>query len=114
MPRQISDPQLSRLSEYITGWLGLHFPKKRWGDLERIICHVAPELGFEDTDACIERLLSGQFAKEHEEILAGHLILDGAGHDNELFLATADLGQRIAAFFAGAEAKDETLATPLW
>ncbi|MBC8018986.1 MAG: protein-glutamate O-methyltransferase CheR, partial [Verrucomicrobia bacterium] len=75
MPRQISDPQLSRLSEYVTGWLGLHFPKKSWRDLERIICHVAPELGFEDTDACIERLVSGQLAKEQEEILADHLTI---------------------------------------
>ena len=75
MPRQISDRQLSRLSEYVTGWLGLHFPKKRWRDLDRIICHAATELGFEDTDACIERLLSGQFAKEQEEILAGHLTI---------------------------------------
>ena len=75
MPRKISDRQLFRLSEYVTGWLGLHFPKKRWHDLERIICHAAPELGFENTDACIERLVSGQFAKEQEEILAGHLTI---------------------------------------
>jgi len=75
MPRLISDRQLSRLSEYVTGWLGLHFPKKRWRDLERIICHAAPELGFEDTDACIERLVSRQFAKEQEEIITGHLTI---------------------------------------
>ncbi|GAC1471433.1 MAG: hypothetical protein PVSMB11_07130 [Desulfuromonadaceae bacterium] len=75
MSSQISDRQLSRLSEYVTGWLGLHFPKKRWRDLERIICHAAAELGFEDTDACIERLASGQLAKEQEEILAGHLTI---------------------------------------
>jgi chemotaxis protein methyltransferase CheR len=75
MSRQISDRQLSRLSEYITGWLGLHFPKKRWRDLERAICHATPELGFEDTDACIERLVSGQFDKKQEEILAGHLTI---------------------------------------
>jgi chemotaxis protein methyltransferase CheR len=75
MSRQISDWQLSRLSEYVTGWLGLHFPKKRWHDLERAICHTAQELEFENTDACIERLVSGQFAKEQEEILAGHLTI---------------------------------------
>ncbi len=75
MSRQISDPQLFRLSEYVTDWLGLHFPKKRWHDLERIICHAAPELGFEDTNACIERLVSRQLAKEQEAILAAHLTI---------------------------------------
>jgi chemotaxis protein methyltransferase CheR len=73
--RQISALQLSRISEYVTSWLGLHFPKKRWRDLERILCHVAPELGFEDTDACIERLVSGQLGKEQEDILASHLTI---------------------------------------
>lgn len=75
MPRQISDRQLSRLSEYVTGWLGLHFPKKRWRDLERNIRNAAQELGFKDTEACIERLVSGQFEKGQEEILAGHLTI---------------------------------------
>lgn len=75
MPRPISDPQLFRLSEYVTGWLGLHFPRKRWRDLERNIRHAAQELGFKDADACIERLVSGQFEKEQEEILAGHLTI---------------------------------------
>jgi len=75
MSCQISDRQLSRLSEYVTGWLGLHFPKKRWRDLERIISHVAQELGFEDRDRCIDLLLSGQLAREQEDILAGHLTI---------------------------------------
>ena len=63
MSRQISDLQLSRLSEYVTGWLGLHFPRKRWRDLERIITHAAQELGFEDRGTCIDLLLSGRLAK---------------------------------------------------
>jgi len=75
MSRRISAPQLSQISDYIAGWLGLHFPEKRWRDLERIICHAAPELGFEDTDACIKRLVSGQLAKGQEEILANHLTI---------------------------------------
>src|SRR6185369_14530038 len=75
MPRTLSDQQLSRLSEYVTGWLGLHFPKKRWRDLERNICHAALELGFEDTDACIEQLVSGQLVKGQEEVLASHLTI---------------------------------------
>ena len=75
MARQISALQLSRISEYVTGWLGLHFPKKRWRDLERIICSAALELGFKDTDACIEQLVSGQLVKEQQEILASHLTI---------------------------------------
>jgi len=75
MPHRITDQQMTRLSEYITRWLGLHFPKKRWRDLERIIVHAAPELGFEETKACIERLVSGSFSKEQEDILASHLTI---------------------------------------
>ncbi len=75
MSRRISDPQLFRLSEYVAGWLGLHFPKKRWGDLDRIICHAAQELEFETTDTCVEQILSGQLAREQEEILTAHLTI---------------------------------------
>lgn len=75
MPRTLSDQQLSCLSEYVTSWLGLHFPQKRWRDLERNICHAALELGFEDTDACIEQLVSGRLGKGREEVLASHLTI---------------------------------------
>ncbi len=75
MSRQISDRLLTQLSVYVTSWLGLHFPEKRWGDLARIISHAARELGFEDVDAFIERLVSRQTTKEQEEILAGHLTI---------------------------------------
>jgi chemotaxis protein methyltransferase CheR len=73
--RQISDRLLTQLSEYVTGWLGLHFPEKRWGDLARIVCHAAQELGFEDVDAFIERVVSRRTTKEQEDILAGHLTI---------------------------------------
>jgi len=75
MPNRIPDKQLSRLDLYINGWLGLHFPKKRWRDLERIIVHTAPELGFHDTATCIERLVSGQFSKAQQETLASCLTI---------------------------------------
>ncbi len=71
----IPDQQLCRLSNFVTGWLGLHFPKKRWRDLERIITQTTPELGCPDTDSCIERLLAGQFSKDQEEILASRLTI---------------------------------------
>jgi chemotaxis protein methyltransferase CheR len=75
MSRQISDRLLTQLSEYVTGWLGLHFPEKRWGDLARIISQAARELGFEDVDAFIGQLVSRRTTKEQEEILAGHLTI---------------------------------------
>jgi chemotaxis protein methyltransferase CheR len=74
MSRQISDRQLTLLSEHVAGWLGLHFPKKRWSDLDRITCHAAQELGFEAVDMC-ERIISGQLDKEQEEIIAAHLTI---------------------------------------
>ncbi|HEX9079576.1 MAG TPA: CheR family methyltransferase, partial [Desulfuromonadaceae bacterium] len=74
-PRQLSDQQLSRLDRYVTDWLGLHFPRKRWHDLERIVLHAAPELGFRSADECIERLVSGQLGAEQKEILASHLTI---------------------------------------
>lgn len=75
MPRRFTDQQMSRLSAHVTRWLGLHFPKKRWHDLERIITHVASDLGFEDTGGCVERLVSGAFSREQEDILASHLTI---------------------------------------
>ncbi len=75
MPRQISDQQLSRLNRFVTDWLGLHFPKKRWRDLERIVVHAAPEMGFQSGDECIEQLVSGRLSAGQEEILASHLTI---------------------------------------
>lgn len=66
MSRQISDRLLTQLSEHVTGWLGLHFPKKSWGDLSRIISHAAQEPGSEDVDAFIGRLVSGHISREQE------------------------------------------------
>jgi chemotaxis protein methyltransferase CheR len=75
MPRRISDQQLSHLSEFVASWLGLHFPKKRWHDLDRIICHVADELGFQNPGACIEQIVTRRLGKEREDILTGHLTI---------------------------------------
>jgi len=75
MPRQVPDQQISRLNRYVADWLGLHFPKKRWRDLERIIVHAAPELGFQTVDECIERLLSGEFSAHQANTLAGRLTI---------------------------------------
>lgn len=68
----------------------------------------------------ISGTLDGRTPPENaEEIRVGfshsaHLILDGAGHDNELFLAWPGLAAQIADFYSGAAVEDRTLATPLW
>lgn len=73
MPRQITDHQMAQFSDYVTSRLGLHFPKKRWPDLERIINRAAGELGFKDAATCIKWLLSSKFSEEQAAILASHL-----------------------------------------
>jgi chemotaxis protein methyltransferase CheR len=73
--RTTSDQQMSRLSKFVAGWLGLHFPKKRWIDLDRNISHAARELGLPDVDECIELLLSGQLGKDQEQIITSHLTI---------------------------------------
>jgi chemotaxis protein methyltransferase CheR len=71
----ISDQQTARLSEFVTTWLGLHFPKNRWSDLRRNMANASCELGIPDVNACVGLLLSRQFTREQEEILASHLTI---------------------------------------
>ncbi|MBA3889359.1 MAG: alpha/beta hydrolase [Gemmatimonadaceae bacterium] len=44
---------------------------------------------------------------------ARHLVLDGAGHDDDLWTATPMVGERIAAFVAGRSMGNVTVVTPL-
>lgn len=44
---------------------------------------------------------------------AGHLILDGAGHDDDLWTASPIIADRIAGFLAGGRPASETISTPL-
>jgi chemotaxis protein methyltransferase CheR len=71
----ISDQQLSRLSEFVTTWLGLHFPRKRWRDLQRNMVNAARELDIPDVNVCAGLLVTRQLTKEQEEILASHLTI---------------------------------------
>ena len=48
MTHRISDHLLAQCSEFITARFGLHFPRKRWRDLERGIVCAAREFGMED------------------------------------------------------------------
>ena len=70
MTQRISEHLFSQCSETVTALFGLHFPRKRWRDLERGILCAARELGFADTAACMRWLVTTQPAKEELDILA--------------------------------------------
>lgn len=73
MPQGVSDALLSRLSDLVAAQTGLHFPQKRWHDLERGISTAARELDFKDPESCIEWLLSSASTRSQIEVLASHL-----------------------------------------
>ncbi len=69
----LSDQLLSQLSEFVAKQTGLHFPRERWGDLERGIRSAAPEFDAPDADSCAQRLQSAPLARNQIEILASAL-----------------------------------------
>src|SRR5688572_26847622 len=73
MPERIPEPLLSRFSEFVTGRMGLHFPREKWNDLERSIKPAASELGFDNSVDCIQWLLSSDLTRNQIETLASHL-----------------------------------------
>lgn len=64
---------LAQLSEFLAERTGLHFPRERWRDLERAVSAAAPDLGFDDAESCIHRLLASSPERTRIEILASHL-----------------------------------------
>ena len=75
MTHTISDQLLAQCSEFVTLRFGLHFPKKRWRDLERGVIRAARDLGFTDAQACVRRLVTSQLTKEETEALVCHLTI---------------------------------------
>ena len=73
MPGTLAKENLERLSAVVASRMGLHFPGERLRDLERGIDSAARELGFEDTGACVEWLLSSPLTRSCIEVLASHL-----------------------------------------
>lgn len=69
----LPDPLLSALSALLSTRIGLHFPKARWGDLERGIAAASPAFGMRDAASCAQRLLSAPLTHREIEILASHL-----------------------------------------
>ncbi|MSM39355.1 MAG: chemotaxis protein CheR [Geobacter sp.] len=75
MKRHLPPLLLSRLSGFVTGRLGLHFPQHRWHDLERRISQAAVDFGFDNAKTCIEWLLEEKLSPEHIGMLARHLTI---------------------------------------
>lgn len=69
----IPHPLLSQLSELLSTQMGLHYPEKRWTDLERGITAAAPALGVGSPEACVRQLLSTTLTRRQIEILASYL-----------------------------------------
>lgn len=75
MNHRISSHLLSQCSRFVSDTMGLHFPPDRWADLERLLASVTRELGFSDTRAGIEWLLSSPLNKSQFEVLAKQLTI---------------------------------------
>ena len=67
------DVLLSSLSDFLAAQMGLHFPRERWGDLERAIAAAASEFGMADVASCINWLVSAPLTRNQVEVLASHL-----------------------------------------
>ncbi len=69
----LSDLLLSRLSDFLSSQVGLHFPKDRWHDLERGLTAASIESGYPEVEAYARRLLSTPLTQKQIEGLASHL-----------------------------------------
>jgi chemotaxis protein methyltransferase CheR len=74
-PGAVNHELLSRLSDFVAVRFGLHFPRKRWRDLERGISGVVKAFHFEDTESCIKWLLAGQLSISQLDTLACSLTI---------------------------------------
>jgi len=75
MDMRVTTPDilLSSLSDFLAAQMGLHFPRERWGDLERAVAAAASEFGMADVESCINWLVSAPLTRNQVEILASHL-----------------------------------------
>jgi len=72
---EVREAQLSELKEFIAERIGLHFPRERWGELQRGLAGAAQEFGFQDAAACVGWLLSAPPTKAQLQVLASHLTI---------------------------------------
>ena len=66
---------MERCSQFIEARAGLHFPRERWPDLERALCVVASELGFENLEECTSRFVSNRAKREELDVLFSRLTI---------------------------------------
>ncbi len=76
MKHTLPENMLLQISEFVAAHLALHFPKERWGDLERNITAAATEFGYTEVENFIQRILSSPMTREHVEILTTHLTIN--------------------------------------
>jgi chemotaxis protein methyltransferase CheR len=69
----LRDAQLLKLSDFVAANLGLHYPRGRWGDLERQTNSAAKEFGLADAGTLLQQLLSSPVTRHQIEMLAAHL-----------------------------------------
>jgi len=72
---EVSDNLQIQLRELIAQRIGLHFPPKRWKDLQRGLSGAFEELGFADLTSGAEWLLSTPLTKAQLDVLASHLTI---------------------------------------
>lgn len=73
MSEELPAALLSQLSEFVSGTMGLHFPRERWRDLERGIRSAARENGAASAEEYVEQLLSAPPDRARIEALASEL-----------------------------------------
>jgi chemotaxis protein methyltransferase CheR len=64
---------MGEVSKFIAERMGLHFPEERWPYLADGLKTAAPELGFEDAEACARWLITRQPTVRQIETLASFL-----------------------------------------
>jgi len=60
----ISETLLAQLADFVGTHMGLHFPVKRWDDLEHGISSAAAEYGFKDAENCIKWLVTSPLTRQ--------------------------------------------------
>jgi chemotaxis protein methyltransferase CheR len=76
MKHALPENTLLQLSEFISSNLALHFPQKRWNDLERNIISASKEFGYNDVEKFIQHIISSPLTRENVEILAANLTIN--------------------------------------
>jgi len=72
----VPEKLLKNFAQLLSESMGLHFPKDRWGDLEKKMRPVIQVFGFKDDMAgCLQWLLKTALNKEQITILAYHLTI---------------------------------------